>query len=287
MTTFRRSEKRCLWKPQQFENSTEEDSTAYGDVFRAYSSKPKPKSFFRLCANSLIVVQELALSSYFLARHRMAVLPATPTSDLHLNYSNAAIISALFLAIFYGTRSDPSKQQNRRVKAKQRGFDFLLLAVLLRFLASVLRTLTASYSSDTVQSLAWAGMVLHVAACDYNYANGIGSDIILQQQQRPPFSGGTVALNAALFSTTLLNSRLSSNSGAYLFSSLAVVLFAFYSSTRHAISASYPPAASGELRTALHAIYITLVSFSDPCIHSRGLVDHYRSGYPCNCPSCA
>lgn len=221
-----------------------EGEITYDTVFDTFAAKPRHRTLFRLCANSLVVVQEFSLSCYFLARHRRAVLPES--DERHLNSSNLAILSALFLAIYYGTKSDPTKQQDRRIKARQRAFDSLLLAVLLRFLASLLRTLTASYSSDTVQSLALAGMALHVAACDYTYADGIGRDTtLLQQRQRPPFSGGTVALNAALFSTTLLISRLSSNGGAYLFSTLAVVLFAFYSGTRHAVAATYPPSCNG------------------------------------------
>jgi hypothetical protein len=206
-----------------------------------------------------MVVQELALSSYLLARHRIALLQqeqegrltveAALQQEFNLNLSNVSIISALVVAIFFGTRSDPTKQQNRKTKARQRSADFLLLAVLLRFLASVLRTLTASYSSDTVQSLALAGMTLHVLACDYTYANGVGKTT-RTASSRPPFWGGTVALNAALFSTTLLVSRLSSNVSAYMFSSLAAVLFAFYSVTRHAIAATYPPSCSGTYCTA-------------------------------------
>ena len=155
-----------------------------------------------------------------------------------LNLSNMAMLAALFLAIWFATQSDPSKQQDRRTKARQRILDAMLLALLLRFLASLLRALTSSYSSDTVQRLAWGSMGLHVVACDYSYANGRGG--APSTHQRPPFAGGTLALNAALFSTTLLNSRLSSNSAAYAFSCMAIVLFAFYSATRHAIAASYP-----------------------------------------------
>jgi hypothetical protein len=47
-------------------------------------------------------------------------------------------------------------------------------------------------------------MTLHVLACDYTDANGVGKTTRMASS-RPPFWGGTtIALNAALFSTTLL-----------------------------------------------------------------------------------
>jgi phosphatidylinositol glycan class C protein len=104
-----------------------------------------------------------------------------------------------------------------------------------------LRTLTASYSSDTVNALAIGGMVVHLLACDYSYALGISKKKVSdgsnkRQAGRPTFSGGTVSLNAALFSTTLLASRLPTNVVSYAFISSAVILFAFYPAARHAIA---------------------------------------------------
>mmetsp|Transcript_6680 Transcript_6680/g.14610 ORF Transcript_6680/g.14610 Transcript_6680/m.14610 type:complete len:231 (+) Transcript_6680:468-1160(+) len=122
-----------------------------------------------------------------------------------------------------------------------RATDAVLLAAILRFLSSVLRTLTASYSSDTVNALAIGGMVVHLLACDYSYALGISQKKVSdgsnkRQAGRPTFSGGTVSLNAALFSTTLLASRLPTNAVSYSFISSSVVLFAFYPAARHAIA---------------------------------------------------
>jgi hypothetical protein len=55
--------------------------------------------------------------------------------------------------------------------------------------------------------------------------------------RRPVFLvGGTFSLNAIFVSTTLLASRLSSNSSAYVVVSMAIVLFVIYPVLRHAIS---------------------------------------------------
>jgi len=50
------------------------------------------------------------------------------------------------------------------------------MAILLRFLSAVLKTLTASYSSDTVYALSIVSLFLHLATCNYDYANGLCED---------------------------------------------------------------------------------------------------------------
>lgn len=273
----RSKSKRCLWHSSSDDNGSSMDlrggqKETYDEIYSRYSSKPAHKSLFQLVANSLVVVQEFSLTCFFLARHRIAHQEENVTKKgisrvmiqqqnlQQLDISNYVMLAALLTAVFYSSRADPSRQQSRRSKVRQRGIDALLLAIFLRLLASLLQSLTASFSSDTVQLLAFGGMLLHLVACDYSYANGIvdsskalsfhtrgtcNQQQQLQQQRRPPFLGGTVALNAALFSSTLLVSRLSSNVTAYLFSCLSVILFAFYHVTRHAIAASYPPTQSG------------------------------------------
>ncbi len=147
--------------------------------------------------------------------------------------------------------------------------DGALLAALLRLLSGAMRSLTASYSADTVYALAVCGMSVHLLACDYAYANGGGGTIVADDDDgggvagdgapasasastsapgedaadrhpRPPFLGGTVSLNAAFFSTVLLSSRVRSDVASYAFVSLVVTLFAFYPASRHNIAGRYP-----------------------------------------------
>ena len=235
----------------------------YESIVRRFSSKPiTNKSFLELTSNAVVVVQEFGLSCFFLARHRMALWmeenrrpsPSCPRSMIlqqqdRLNLSTMFILLALVVSLIYSSKADEQllhQRQSRKTKVRQRVTDSFLLGILLRYTASMLRTLTSSYSSDTVLSLSTTGMAVHLFTCDYSYANGresIQKSKMYQLtagSQRPVFKGGTISLNAALFSTTLLNSRLSSNATAYTFVSLSIVLFAFYPVTRHAISASYP-----------------------------------------------
>eukprot|EP00957_Ditylum_brightwellii_P060205 4573070-Ditylum_brightwellii.AAC.1 len=87
-------------------------------------------------------------------------------------------------------------------------------------------------------------MVVHVLACDYQYANGNITQPngplhqSVEKTERPIFRGGIVSLNAALFSTALLASRLSSDSAAYAFVLYAVLLFAFYPEARHTMASN-------------------------------------------------
>ena len=137
-------------------------------------------------------------------------------------------------------------KEHRRKKAIVRLSDALLLAAMLRFISGVLRTLTASYSTDTVYALAISGMVIHLLACDYRYANGHACDkegknpFSATSHPRPAFLGGTVSLNAAFFSTALLVSRIKSNATSYAYVLSVVTLFAFYPASRHSIARRYP-----------------------------------------------
>jgi len=213
--------------------------------------KPAYRSLGEIANNSVVVGQELALTCLFLTRHR-AITP-NHEGDLEENLEGSGTGSRIFVAavaviviliLYYGesTRSSLSPCQ-RRDRLFFRATDAVLLAAILRFLSSVLRTLTASFSSDTVNALAIFGMAVHVLACDYAYALGHqsqrqGVDAAEEGRPtgRPNFLGGTVSLNAALFSTTLLASRLDSDVSSYAFISSAVVLFAFYPAARHAIA---------------------------------------------------
>jgi hypothetical protein len=67
------------------------------------------------------------------------------------------------------TRSTWIPARTDRLQTRLR--DAILLAIILRMLSAVLRTLTASYSSDTVMLLSSCGMVLHLIACNYMLAH--------------------------------------------------------------------------------------------------------------------
>lgn len=239
---------RSLWKRQATVNSNNTEET-YDSLLKKYASRPTPKKLWELSSNAVVVSQQVALTCYFLARHSITF--NGKDDETLVQYSTFIIVSSLFIIMAYSLSADQSTQQPRKDKARQRFLDAILLAILLRLIASLLRTLTASYSSDTVQVLVAALMLLHLIACDYSYANGvtpITRVVSKMPSHRPIFRGGTISLNAALFATTLLISRLQSNILAYFYVALAIVVFAFYPSTRYSICNKYPAKSSGKLR---------------------------------------
>jgi hypothetical protein len=67
--------------------------------------------------------------------------------------------------------TNKQNKDHRRKKAIVRLSDVILLAVILRVISGLLRSLTASYSTDTVYALTITGMAVHLSACDYKFAN--------------------------------------------------------------------------------------------------------------------
>jgi Phosphatidylinositol N-acetylglucosaminyltransferase len=234
---------RVLWNTD-YRSPPSCEGKSFDELLDDASARPTYESVPRLCANALVVVQEIALTGYLLERHNVALLVESgrfaAKLAIRIDQSSQLMCVALFIVVYFSSRAERAPSQKKSIKVRQRLVDGILLACLLRFMSSLLRSLTASYSSDTVQFLVIAGVLLHLFACDYSYANGQEPLVVASRQRRPPFQGGTISLNAALFSTILLVSRLRSNASAFFLVCVSIVLFAFFPVTRSAISASYP-----------------------------------------------
>jgi hypothetical protein len=215
----------------------------YDTIFEHFSSRPAQKPLLQLVSNSLVVGQELILTCLLLASHRAALLEerslaeesSTNTSPFSRLVPSIFLVWFAFLLVVLHSKSTYSRQS----KLRHRLPDAVIMAILLRFLAAVLKTLTASYSSDTVHALAIASLFLHLLACDYSYANGSSNDdkgTIVDAKKRPAFQGGTVSLTAAFFATTLLASRLESNAAVYTFICSSMTLFALYPAARYQVA---------------------------------------------------
>lgn len=249
---------RCLWK--QCSSIREQTQPDYKVLYQQYCVPVRQRTFFRTSAASVVVVQEVALTLFLFLRFTVSIREyhdndaSTTTKtipipqELAVEASTMAMSVALLIAIVASWTSRPRK--HRFTTAMTRSTDALLLAVLLRFLAKVLQSLTASYSSDTVTTLAMALLLLHVLLCDYTYANGGGRPSPtprgIGHTERPAFAGGTLALNAVLSATTLLTSRTESVATSFGFLGLAVLLFGLYPQTRHAVAKAYPSHKSGK-----------------------------------------
>ncbi len=204
MTSHNHPKRKRLWETRQ---QCSDDPSSVKAVFKLYASRAPRIPFVTLCCNALFVVQEFFLTCFVLARHRLVWLQQQQQQH-DVEGSNGLLLLALLVVVVCGNAQLLS--QDRRTKVRQRMFDSLVFAFVIRFASSFLQSLTASYSSDTVQRLAVLGMLWHLLACDYAYATGIGSTKTISGL-RPRLGGGTLALNAALFSTTVLVSRIHDN----------------------------------------------------------------------------
>jgi len=136
--------------------------------------------------------------------------PISKSSKSHHHHSSSSPYSSFYL---YWTH-----------KISTRMWDLVLLALILRWMFPILRTLTFTYSSDTVYALAVVCMILHVLTCNYSYFLGknylsSSSSLVYPEEDstkiyvetrtisRPLFHGGTLSLNFAFVSILLLVSR--------------------------------------------------------------------------------
>lgn len=293
MTGTSTHRRRVLWKIDE-SASSKDYGGSYDRLLKEASVFPPRKSFGRLCSNSLAIVQEICLVSYLFERHKIALLvdsrQLTMKLGARVDRSSQVMCFTLLLVVYFSSRAERAPTQTRRTKVRQRLVDGVLLACLLRLASSLLRSLTASYSSDTVQSLVYCGMLLHLLGCDYSYANGkeplvTQKSSVLRRQKRPPFQGGTVSLNAALFSTTLLVSRLQSNMSTFFIVCISIVLFAFYPATRSAISASYPAHSSSKFISKLPYLDGSYCLTSAHTLQHSCTLDHYCFRLSRYCPS--
>ena len=242
---------RRLWlEIGDFSSTSKEESEGfdhvdtYEAIFLTYASRPTPKPLLLLVSHSLVLGQELILTCLLLASHRVALLEESNLSEGLLSHSNQFsnrltpsifFVWVAFLLVVLHNKS----QYSRRAKLQHRFTDGVCMAIFLRFLSAVLKTLTASYSSDTVHALAILGLFLHLLACDYSYANGFSNlddETIFDTKTRPAFKGGTVSLTAVFFATTLLASRLESNATVYIFICSSMTLFALFPSARYQVA---------------------------------------------------
>jgi hypothetical protein len=244
---------------------TKSKQETYDSVFQSFSSRPSREPLTAIISNALVVGQEFILTCLLLTRHRAALWEQNGKAEdadqaLRLGMSIGFIFLALIVIALHNKPPSP-RLQSRRNKFRQRATDAIFTAALLRFLAAVLKTLTASYSSDTVNALAIASLLFHLMACDYSYANGYGGESVnADSTKRPAFQGGTMSLTAAFFGTTLLASRLESNAGVYVFVLSSVILFALYPAARHQVASTSGHWGTFQSRPGLNSI--DLLSYS-------------------------
>ncbi len=107
----------------------------------------------------------------------------------------------------------------------------LLLSGALLGLSPLLMTLTSSYSSDTIWALTFSLFVVHVVFHDYTKRDPVEASTFQS----------TISLNAAIFASVLLASRLNSAEPVFAFMLFSFLLFAGFPVVAiHVRCASFP-----------------------------------------------
>jgi Phosphatidylinositol N-acetylglucosaminyltransferase len=225
-------EQRCLWKTKivvddfgyvttgSIAGTTTPDNVvqaiSYDAVYKQFAIRPNnvaKRTLFRYIANSIVVVQEFVLSSYFLGWHRIMILQQRqhtnrqmsmvvlhPGQHFLLDISMMIMYVALFVAVVFNARAvtaiDTMQSKTYatahkyRAKVFHRIIDAIIIACLLRYVAALLHNLTVSYSTDTVEMLVISLMTSHVVFCDYSYANGYRGPAVNSESAKSESNNG-------------------------------------------------------------------------------------------------
>ena len=97
-----------------------------------------------------------------------------------------------------------------------------LFIVIVLVFSPVLRTLTKTFSDDTIYALTIWLFILHLLFYDYRFVEVL-------------WFYGTLSLNAAIFASVLLASRLTSNSHSFAIVTFSIALFGVFPIFRHAV----------------------------------------------------
>lgn len=165
-------------------------------------------SYWTLFVNTSIIAQQFTVVVTFLAIYKY-ILQDTSIANKIAWLDGALLIvgSALQLLL------QPEKIQ--LVDALQTSLVFL---IYLRIAAPVLRTLTSAISEDTIHALAISFSTIHLVFHDYAYVSN-----------RTETFSGTLSLNAAMFTSIILASRLDSTMEVVVvFLLLAVIFFILF-----------------------------------------------------------
>jgi hypothetical protein len=145
-------------------------------------------TFLSLFLSASVVAQQFTVVATFLTIYRYILIQK--------DILQLAGLDAALLVVGYGVTSLLDKTLDATFHATSVKTS-LLFGLFLRISAPILRTLTSSFSEDTIHALAITFSTIHLVFHDYAYVNS----------KRECFSG-TLSLNAALFTAIILASRL-------------------------------------------------------------------------------
>jgi phosphatidylinositol glycan class C protein len=161
--------------------------------------------FFDMILAASTIAEEITAISLFLTIYKYIVLPESDYMTLFVVDIMALLLGNGIHWIF----------DNGFITDLSSAFRHLLVyGGYLRLIAPLLKSLTSSYSEDTIHACSLFFTAVHLLFQDYSFINS----------STGKFSG-TLSLNAAMFTAVLLASRLDSLQKVSSFMLLAVILF--------------------------------------------------------------
>ena len=210
--------RRILYEPQPFpDNYTPPTFLSQYLTPSTASTSPSPSlPYWSLVFLSLIVACRLCVLELFLCLFHLVTARGMRAQTLLL-VDCALIVALLFLHLLFPP-SSPSPSPLSSSSSSSSSRSSLPLLVLVLFLVSpLLSSLTSSYSDDTIHLLTALLSLLHLLSCDYRPSS--------QHPSLHPPLDHTLSLNAALFLSVLLASRLSSPALTFLLLLASALLF--------------------------------------------------------------
>jgi phosphatidylinositol glycan class C protein len=209
----RRHWRRILYETQPFPDNFFDGRKFFDQLDLTLNDNMAGVSFTAVIVGASVVVQQLTVVAIFLTTYRYIV-------QFDVSANSLVIFDLVLLTMGYVIQRSLDKNAFSSISWKIAFHAIFLFGVCLRVAAPALKTLTSSFSEDTVHALAIASSTLHLASFDYGHA-AVG------ETSGSGFFSGALSLNAAMITAVLLASRLSNIEIVFSFMLLAVILFSF------------------------------------------------------------
>ena len=210
--------RKVLWQSQPYADNHVDPSFMEHLVKNA---NVKKLHYWELVQNTAAVTQQVSATAIFFIvfMHVHCDAPGIRTNFL-------LVIDIVLLLFGYTLRCSTQLRWPEAAEVASSLKSCALFAAILHLISPVLRTLTESFSDDTIWALSLVLTAVHLGVHDFSYVN--------YPHMHPKFTG-TLSLNAAIFTAVLLSSRLNSNEEVFAFIFFAIELFAYFPITCHHI----------------------------------------------------
>ena len=198
--------KRILYEKQHYRDNYV-DPNKFLEQLNVEPPSSSRTTYLSLFLSASVVAQQFTVVSSFLTVYKYIL----NDNSLLPNIAILDIVSLLVGYILQFTLDEGKLMLTRSL------YTTVLFGVYLRIAAPVLRTLTSSFSEDTIHALAITFSTVHLVFHDYAYVNS-----------RTESFAGTVSLNAAMFTAIILASRLENIELVVAFLLLAVICFSLF-----------------------------------------------------------